>query len=208
MAGCFIALEGLDGAGTTTQCALLADALRRRGHAVLATREPTDRPIGELLRRFLSGSLPLAPATVALLFAADRLEHLQRDIAPALEAGAVVVSDRSLLSSLAYQSIDLPVEWVAAINRWADHPALTVFLDVPPEVCLARLLQRGRPPEQYERLDRLRAVARAYQRARDAARLAGAAVRVVDGSADPATVHRAVLTAVAPFVSAGAKGDL
>jgi dTMP kinase len=201
MAGCFIALEGLDGSGTTTQRSLLTRALRERGYQVVETWEPTDGPIGGLIRRFLSGELALDPATVALLFAADRLEHQRTTIRPGLTSGAVVVSDRYLLSSLAYQGLDLPLDWVATVNRWAAPPDLTVFLEAPPEVCFARLAVRGRPAEQYERLDRLQAVARAYRRARDAVRLAGGAVRVVDGASDPLTVHQAVLAAIAPFVS-------
>lgn len=205
MAGCFIALEGLDGSGTTTQRSLLARALREGGHDVVETWEPTDGPIGALLRRFLSGAASLDPATVALLFAADRVEHQRTTIQPSLTSGAVVVSDRYLLSSLAYQSLDLPLDWVATVNRWATPPDVTVFLDVPPEVCFARLAARGQPAEHYERLDRLEAVAQAYRRARDTIRLAGGSVRVVDGATDRSTVHQAVLAAVAPFVS-GAEG--
>ncbi|GIW06491.1 MAG: hypothetical protein KatS3mg060_1296 [Dehalococcoidia bacterium] len=198
----FIALEGLDGSGTTTQCTLLVAALRRRNVSVVETREPTNGPIGRLIRRFLGGELVLDPATVALLFAADRLEHLRQEVIPALQAGAMVISDRYLLSSLAYQSIDLPPGWVAAINARAGHPDMTIFLDVSPEQCLARLAGRGTPAEHYERLDRLQAVARAYRRAIDAARLAGVAVRVVDGTGDPEAVHALVLAAVSPLLSA------
>jgi dTMP kinase len=191
----FIVVEGLDGAGTTTQCDLLAAALRQRGLVVHQTREPTDGPIGRLIRCFLTGSLTLDPATVALLFAADRVEHLRNDVRPALATGSVVISDRYVLSSLAYQSIDVPIEWVASLNQRATPPDLTVFLDVPPEVCAARLARRGQPAEHYETLDRLHAVATAYRRALDATRLAGGRVHVVDGQPGPATVHEAVLTA-------------
>src|SRR5258705_309057 len=99
----FIVLEGLDGAGTTTQTERLAAALRARGQTVLATAEPTDGPVGRLLRRFLSGELEIEETAQALLFAADRLHHLQNQIEPTLAGGAIVISDRYYLSNLAYQ---------------------------------------------------------------------------------------------------------
>lgn len=167
---------------------MLANALRAEGRAVIETWEPTDGPIGSIVRRFLRGELPLDPATVALLFAADRLDHVRDAIRPALAKGVVVVSDRYTLSSLAYQSVDLDPAWIAAINREALVPDLTIFLDVPPEVCFARISARGVPSEHYERLDRLRAIARSYRRAIDAARLAGQRVVVVDGTGSPETV--------------------
>ena len=187
-----MALEGLDGAGTTTQCALVAAALRQRGLSVHETAEPTNGPIGQVVRRVLGGTLPFQPAVLALLFAADRLDHLQREVWPALATHAVVLSDRYLLSSLAYQSIDLDPPWVATINQFAPPADLTIYLAVPPEECLARLERRQRPSEHYEQLDRLRAVHRAYQRAIAASRLAGAQVVMVDGTQPPARVCQVV----------------
>src|SRR5216684_3788661 len=102
--GCFIALEGLDGAGTSTQALRISAELRRQGHAVLVTSEPSDRPVGTLIRHALTrriglpqGRGPLSHSTLALLFAADRVDHLQACILPALERGAVVLCDRYLL---------------------------------------------------------------------------------------------------------------
>jgi dTMP kinase len=187
-----VALEGLDGAGTTTQCALVAAALRQRGLSVHETAEPTNGPIGQVVRRVLGGTLPFQPAVLALLFAADRLDHLQREVWPALATHAVVLSDRYLLSSLAYQSIDLDPPWVATINQFAPPADLTIYLAVPPEECLARLGRRQRPTEHYEQRDRLRAVHRAYQRAIEASRLAGAQVVVVDGTQPPVHVCQVV----------------
>ncbi|MFN8532028.1 MAG: dTMP kinase [Dehalococcoidia bacterium] len=191
----FLVLEGLDGAGTTTQRSLLTTSLRKRGLTVLETWEPTDGPVGQVIRRFLTGAIALDPAALALLFAADRLDHLRREVRPALEAGNVVVCDRYLLSSLAYQSIDLDGDWVARINREADQPDLTIVLAISPEAALDRITRRGQPAEHYERLDRLRAVARAYRRAIDAARLAGAAVVMIAGDRAPEDVAADVLAA-------------
>src|SRR4051794_39709628 len=109
-AGRFIVIEGLDGAGTTTQTERLATRLREEGHRVLTTREPSDGPVGMLLRQALTGRLtlpgahaPLADETLALLFAADRTDHLASRVEPALGRGEVVLCDRYVLSSLAYQ---------------------------------------------------------------------------------------------------------
>lgn len=117
--GRFIVLEGLDGAGTTTQTERLASLLRSEGHDVVTTREPSDGPVGTMLRQALTGRLglpqgrgPLAQETLALLFAADRTDHLHARILPALEQGKVVLCDRYVLSSLAYQGASLPMAWV------------------------------------------------------------------------------------------------
>src|SRR5262245_11899957 len=108
----FIVIEGIDGAGTTTQTARLADALRARNVRVHATREPSDGPVGMLLRQILTGRIvtpgevsSLRSAKLALLFAADRLDHLEAEILPRLSAGECVVSDRYDHSTVAYQSV-------------------------------------------------------------------------------------------------------
>lgn len=146
--GRFIVLEGLDGAGTTTQSRLLAGWLEEVGRRVLWTREPSDGPIGHMIRAILAGRLvvreptgagegrarPLDPAAVALLFAADRLDHLDNEVRPALARGIDVISDRYYHSSLAYQSQDCPLEWVRHINRRAVAPDVTYLLQVPVRV--------------------------------------------------------------------------
>src|SRR3954464_11602121 len=110
--GRFVVLEGIDGAGTTTQVARLAERLRKDGgQPVRVTREPSDGPIGSLVRQVLTGRIVIpggrAPggATMALLFAADRMDHVESDIEPFLGQGGIVVSDRYDASSLAYQSV-------------------------------------------------------------------------------------------------------
>ena len=143
--GRFVVLEGIDGSGTTTQVARLAERLRAMRVPVRATREPSEGPIGTLIRQILSGRLIVpggsAPGwtTMALLFAADRMDHIESDIAPFVASGGVVVSDRYDASSLAYQSISSgadsknSVEWIRALNRYARRPDLTIVLDLEPE---------------------------------------------------------------------------
>jgi dTMP kinase len=152
----FIVLEGIDGSGTTTQLGRLEQHLQRRGRKVHTTREPTQGPIGRLLRELLLGGhrRPDGSAvdglTMALLFAADRRDHLGREIEPALGAGADVVSDRYLLSSLAYQAQEAARDWVAGLARELRTPDLTLLLDVPVATAAARRRAAGRIEERYD----------------------------------------------------------
>ena len=152
----FIVLEGIDGSGTTTQLGLLERHLQGRGRKVHATREPSTGPIGRLLREILLGGhnspagAPVDGLAMALLFAADRRDHLSREISPALAAGADVVSDRYLLSSLAYQAQEAERDWVASLARELRVPDLTLLLDLPVEVAAARRRAAGRPDERYD----------------------------------------------------------
>src|SRR5580692_12960403 len=152
----FIVLEGIDGSGTTTQLGLIERHLVGRGRRVHATREPSQGPVGRLLREILlgghrlPGGAPVDGLAMALLFAADRRDHLAREIDPALAGGADVVSDRYLLSSLAYQAQEAERDWVASLGRELRVPDLTLLLDVPVEVAAARRQAAGRPDERYD----------------------------------------------------------
>ncbi|MFW5876843.1 MAG: dTMP kinase [Myxococcota bacterium] len=162
--GQFIVIEGVDGAGTTTQTRMLVSALRARGLPVRATREPSDGPFGTMLRQILtgrvvvpgmSGARPPSWTTMALLFAADRLDHLEAEIVPNLMDGVTIVSDRYDHSSIAYQSVtggedEEVIGWLKDINRHARRPDLTVVLDVPPEVAARRRSERDRGQELYD----------------------------------------------------------
>ena len=144
-AGLFIALEGGEGAGKSTQVTLLAEALRAQGREVVTTFEPGDSAVGQRLREILLGhdTGQLDPRTEALLYAADRAEHVARVVRPALDRGAVCISDRYIDSSIAYQgagrSLD-PAD-VQRVSKWATAgllPDLTVLLDIDPAVGLTR----------------------------------------------------------------------
>lgn len=149
--GVFVVIEGTDGSGSSTQCELLRRDLRRTGRSVLLTKEPTRGPAGAIVqlaldrrlhgpnRHFYSSSGEREPAaseldfhTMALLYAADRMDHVEGVIKPALDQGWVVISDRYVLSTMAYQGLHLDVDWLLEINRYALLPDLTLFLDVPP----------------------------------------------------------------------------
>jgi dTMP kinase len=164
----FIVLEGIDGSGTTTQLDRLARHLSARGRQVHATREPSQGPIGRLLREILLGGHRLPDGAgvdglaMALLFAADRRDHLTREIEPALAGGLDVISDRYLLSSLAYQAQEADRAWVAGLARELRIPDLTILLDVPVSVAAARRRAAGRPDERYDADDVQSRVAARY----------------------------------------------
>ncbi len=150
----FFVFEGTDGAGTTTQGNRLAAALGPS--KVVRTREPSDGPIGRLLRDALRGRLErrLGAEEVALLFAADRVDHCRSEIGVALAAGRHVVCDRYLGSTLAFQAVDgdgaIAEAWLLAINQPILTPDLTLWIDVPVDVAMARIDARGAPHERFE----------------------------------------------------------
>lgn len=193
----FIVIEGLDGAGTTTQVAALAQHLRSHGHVVHETHEPTDGPVGRLIRASLRGAEgSVVEQALPWMFAADRADHLSRTVDPALHAGTWVVSDRYLHSSLAYQSLVLPLDDVYDLNRTFRVPDLTVFVDVDVEVCLARIEARGGVREIFERRDRLVAIRDAYEQVLDKLYGRGDPIVRVDGDAEIATVTARIVAAV------------
>ena len=182
----FIVIEGIDGAGTTTQCQRLA------AHFDLhMTREPSDRAIGQLIRRILRKELgPVDERAVALLFAADRLDHVEGEIAPMLQHKSVI-SDRYVMSSIVYQSLAVDRAFVAEINRFAHKPDLTILVDVDPAVAATRRALRGGPGERYEDNETQARVAAAY---RTEAQHHGAVL--VDGNRDADSVFAALVPLV------------
>ena len=173
--GRFVVLEGIDGSGTTTQVARLADRLRSMRVVVRSTREPSDGPIGNLVRQVLTGRV-IVPggrspgwATMALLFAADRMDHVESEIVPFVAAGGVMVSDRYDASSLAYQSVTSgiegkdAVEWIRSLNRHVRRPDLTIVLDLAPDLAAERREHRGDAAQLYEQSEMQRELAAFYK---------------------------------------------
>lgn len=187
----FIALEGLDGAGTTTQSDLLYRRIAAEGRRVVRTSEPTDGPIGLLVREILAGRVTAEPSTVAYLFAADRNEHLRASgegILALVGDGTLVVSDRYLFSSLAYQTVDTPWDVVAELNRRFPLPEVTIYLDLPVETALGRIEKRHHH-EIYEHLQFQQQVHENYARALSEW---GASVVRVDGAKPQSDIHEEI----------------
>lgn len=155
--GLFVVFEGGEGAGKTTQANALADLLRRQGRDVVVTREPGATDLGERIRRLLlDGESAPSPRAEALLYAADRAHHVATVIRPALARGAVVISDRYVDSSLAYQGAGrtLPIDELSWLSNWATgglKPDLVVLLDIDPAVGLRRARARGGGADRLER---------------------------------------------------------
>lgn len=192
--GCFIALEGIDGSGTTSQRGALAAVLRDRGHVVLETCEPSTRSIGALVRaRLATKAEPLDRRALALMFAADRLDHVANEIEPALADGQVVITDRYLMSSWAYQALDCELAWVKEINRFAPWPDLTLLIEVPADIAMQRVSARKGTEEIFETTPLQRRLAEAY--AAHAREPELERVRIIDGTPPFETVTASVLAA-------------
>ncbi|WPP52414.1 dTMP kinase [Catalinimonas niigatensis] len=169
----FIALEGIDGSGKSTQIKLLAKQLEKAGHQVYTTFEPTDSPIGKMIRDIFSHRMEADHKVIAGLFVADRLNHLLNKsdgILKKLEEGYTVLTDRYYLSSYAYHSVHMDMDWVIQANAMSAEllrPDLNIYIDIPPEISMERI-NRGRASiEMYETLDNLRQVREKYYEAFD-----------------------------------------
>lgn len=195
----FLTIEGLDGSGGTTQVERLRAAWGERapGREVVCTREPSPGPVGKLLRQALADTT-IGEGVLPYLFAADRRDHLDRVVLPALDRGAVVISDRYALSSLAYQSLAIGMDKVASLNADFPAPGLTIVLDLPPAECLARIVARGGTRERFESLGRLEEIAAAYDAAIAVARGWGWPIARIDAHGTPDEVAARVAAAVWP----------
>ena len=161
MSGRFIVFEGIDGSGKSTQAEILAACLKKQGTNVYLTREPSDGEIGKLLRRALSGELQMSEQVMAALFAADRLEHLtnaQTSVLRHLKNDTQVICDRYYLSTYAYQSVAVDLDWAMALNKQAAlmaKPDVHIFLDIAVDTALARIARNREHTDIYETKERL-----------------------------------------------------
>jgi dTMP kinase len=167
----FIALEGIDGSGKSTQTKLLTEKLLNRGHKVYSTFEPTNNQIGKLIRDILKGNAKADHRIIAGLFVADRLDHLLNEeygIVKKLEEGYTVITDRYLFSSYAYQGAHMNIDWVIQANAMSAEilrPDVNIFIDVAPEESMQRLHANRDNIELFETLDNLKLVRSKYMEA-------------------------------------------
>ncbi len=185
--GLFIVIEGLDGAGITTQVGVLRAWCEKRLLAVTATKEPSDGPAGALIRQALRHRIvDLNAEAMALLFAADRQDHLANEVLPTLSLGVSVICDRFVLSNLAYQLVDIgDLQWLRDINRNCPQPDLTIYLDVPAETSLKRIRSdnsRVGELQLYEEAGRLAKVRNNFLAVIPVLQAEGHRIAVLDGT--------------------------
>ena len=197
----FIVIEGLDGAGTTTQAKKLSNWLSARGYTTHVTAEPSEGKVGRIIRQVLRGEFlgidgkTLPAESIAGLFLADRADHIRGEINPQLANGGFVICDRYLMSSLAYQGVECGIEWVAAVNSTMMRPGLTLMVDVAADVAAKRRAGRDEQTELYEITDFQRQVASGYE---SAARMRpGDNVVLIDGSRSITDVFEDIIAVVA-----------
>lgn len=169
--GLFIALEGIDGSGKSTQAKLLTARLQQAGHKVHATYEPTNGHVGRLLRSILKGEQKADNRVIAGLFLADRLDHLlneQDGIVKLINDGYTVITDRYYFSSYAYHGTHMDMDWVIDANRMCAstlRPDINIFIDVEPETAMRRIIDSRAQVELYETHDNLLKVRAKYMEA-------------------------------------------
>ena len=199
--GRLIAFEGIDGSGKSTQIRLLADRFRKMGTAFYTTMEPTDGPIGSLIHQIMTGRMKADPKVIAALFVADRLDHLLNEvngIVHKVKDGVTVIMDRYYFSSYAYQSVDVPMEWLIQANAQSSsilRPAVSIFIDTDPELAMERITQNRFERELYEETSRLVRVREkyleAFERLKDSEQIV-----MIDGNRTPEEVADDVWKAV------------
>ena len=192
--GLFICIEGLDGSGKTTHAHRIVRNLQKQGFDAVYTTEPSLGELGKFIRKtVLQGKKRVPRVVEALLFAVDRVEHVEKDVKPALEEGKIVISDRCVYSSLAYQgAAGLDLEWIEEINRMALPPDLAIYIDVPPEVVLERI---KRKKSVMEMLETQRKVQEVYMKYVENGKLVA-----VDGDKRKAEVTKNILTVILNFL--------
>ncbi|TEU06382.1 dTMP kinase [Candidatus Bathyarchaeota archaeon] len=197
--GLFICIEGLDASGKTTHARRLVWNLQKRGFEAIYTTEPSVGEIGKFIRKYVLQRRKRVPSVVeALLFAVDRVDHVEKEIKPALQEGKIVVSDRYVYSSLAYQgAAGLDIKWIEEINELALPSDLAIYIDVPAEVVVRRL--RGRR-SVMERLKIQRKVREVYMRL-----VKNGSLIPVDGNRPRDEVSKDVLTIVLDFLKSWGK---
>ncbi len=204
--GRFIVFEGIDGSGKSTQIKSISKQLETQGLKIYTTFEPTDGPVGSLIRQMLSGEIATDQRTIASLFAADRTDHLtnqKNGIKQKVDQGGIVLCDRYYFSSYAYHAQYIDMEWVIhtnSLNAEILKPDLTIFIDVDPEICFKRIKLSRTDFEMYEQIDVMKNVRinyfKAFDRLKDSEKIA-----VVDGNTTPEKVEDSILNEISKLES-------
>lgn len=162
--GKFIVFEGLDGSGQTTQAKNLGVFLKKKGHDVVLTKEPTkDNKFGKKIDDILHDKEKASPLEFQIFFTKDREWHLKNIIEPALKRGEIVISDRYCFSSFAFGGIDISMGKLIKMNNYFLMPDLTIFLDVKPKTCIERIVKRGAKIAFFEKQEKLKMAYKNYQ---------------------------------------------
>ena len=203
--GLFFAFEGIDGSGKSTQIKSLVEQLRNHGLRCYETCEPSEGPVGTMVRQILTGRMKADGRVITSLFAADRLDHLTNEVnglCKEIDRGITVVTDRYYFSNYAYNSVDMDMNWVMECNRLSAEllrPTLNIFLDIPVDVALERISKNRLHTELYEKEERLLAVRKNYFKAfeltKDRERVA-----IIDANAAPEVVAQRVWEAVKHYI--------
>ncbi len=185
--GKFIAFEGIDGSGKSTQIRILAERLKMQGDTCYTTMEPTDSPIGYLIHQIMTGRIKTDNKVIAALFVADRLDHLLNDvdgIVSKVNEGITVLTDRYYFSSYAYQSVDMPMDWIIQANEQSSQilrPTVNIFIDTDPDIAMERIARNRFHRELFEKKSRLIEVREkyleAFEKRKDVER-----VMIIDGN--------------------------
>ncbi len=162
MPGKMIVFEGLDGSGISSQSGLLKNWFEALGKPVVLTKEQTDGLIGGLIKSGLRGEWFVSPLALQLLFTADRAQHLEKEIEPALNKGKNVIIDRYVLSTLAFGALAVDVEFLKKINSKFQAPDITIFVDTDPEECIRRMSAARYHVEMFEKKEKLEEVRKNY----------------------------------------------
>ena len=204
--GRFIVFEGIDGSGKSTQIKSISKQLETQGLKIYTTFEPTDGPVGSLIRQMLLGEIATDQRTIASLFAADRTDHLtnqKNGIKQKVDQGGIVLCDRYYFSSYAYHAQYIDMEWVIhanSLNAEILKPDLTIFIDADPEICFKRIKLSRTDFEMYEQIDVMKNVRinyfKAFDRLKDSEKIA-----VVDGNTTPEKVEDSILNEISKLES-------
>ncbi|WP_236976305.1 dTMP kinase [Membranihabitans maritimus] len=194
----FIALEGIDGSGKSTQLKLLSEALQEKGHKIYSTCEPTKSRIGQIIRDAFTHKIELDHKVIAGLFVADRLNHLldkNEGIITKLTEGYTVITDRYYFSSYAYQGVHVPLDWVIQANAMSaelKRPDLNIYVDIDPATSMNRLQKTRESIELYETFENLQNVRDKYLEAINKLKNQEE-IFIVDGTNPPKSITNAIM---------------